>query len=81
MSRKLARTLTGVVILVAAAIGSSGPALASSRIYPNSELVETYYNNAQHSQVVGQRWIGECEASGGWGTETSYVVGTSYFCN
>ena len=81
MSRKLARTLSGVVILAAAAIGSGAPALASSNIYPNSELVETYYNNAQHSQVVGQSWFGECEPSGEWGTITSYVVGTSYFCS
>jgi hypothetical protein len=75
------RTLTGVVILAATAIGSSGPALASSRIYPNSELVETYYNNAAHSQVVGQSWFGACEPSGRWGDETSFVVGTSYFCS
>jgi hypothetical protein len=73
---KLART--GFAVIVAAGIAAGGsvlPAQAKPSIPPNTEYVYVYYNNAQHTTVVGE----DTEIAAGcpwiaWGTRTSYYT-------
>jgi hypothetical protein len=43
--------------------------------------VTTYYNNAQHSEVVGVRYLGTCVPAGdSWGTFSAYSTFYEYYC-
>ena len=80
MFRKLARTCIATLILAGTAVAGSGlPAQANpSPRVREFELILTYYNNAQHSIVVGTF------ASGCYyyasGTRSAYVSSNSYLC-
>jgi hypothetical protein len=74
MARKPVRTGILAVVLAGATVMSTGlPAHAAG---PEPEvLITTYFSNAQHSRVVGQRVqnIIGCSSST-WGSTSSYVT-------
>jgi len=85
MARKFART--GIAALAVAGIVMAGGGLsAQAQVKPQiaygEEAVTTYYNNAQHSVVVGVRYLGTCVPAGAsWGTFSAYSTFDEYYCN
>ncbi len=77
--------LTGIAALVVAGTvmvgGLSTPAQANPRIAVGEEAVTTFYNNAQHSEIVGVRYLGTCVPAGdSWGTFSAYSTFKEYYC-
>jgi hypothetical protein len=63
MARKLARTGIVTMVLAGAVMAGGGlPAVAQDRpgVGFGTEVVVTYYNNAQHTTEVGQHAFGSC---------------------
>jgi Family of unknown function (DUF6289) len=83
MARTLARTGIAAVVLAGAAIAGGG-SLAQAQARPmvpiDYEIVITYYNNAQLSEIVGQGWIGACDPGSSWGKITSYRTSYTFSC-
>lgn len=83
MTRKLALTGIAVIALGGTAIAGSGlPAQAKPGLNFNTEYVTTYYNNAEHTTVIGYHELGYGEncTDYNWGTTSSYVTYTSFPC-
>jgi hypothetical protein len=82
MTRTLARTGIAAVIIASAVMAGGGlPAQAKPMILINSEIVISYYNNAQHSTLVGQRYIGGCSLGYlDWGNTSSYSSSYGFSC-
>jgi hypothetical protein len=82
MTRTLARTGIAAVVLAGATIAGGGlQAQARPMILINSEIVITYYSNAQHSAEVGQRYIGGCSLGYlDWGKTSSYTTSSGFTC-
>jgi hypothetical protein len=84
MARKFARA--GIAALAVAGIVMAGGGLsAQAQVKPQiaygEEAVTTYYNNAQHSEVVGVRYLGTCVPAGdSWGTFSAYSTFDEYYC-
>jgi hypothetical protein len=75
------RALMVTVIAGAALAAGSLPATAAPTTPPEGyETSVSYYNNAQHSELVGIVDTGTCYTYK-WGTETSYYVVTTGRCN
>jgi Family of unknown function (DUF6289) len=75
---RLALAATLVTGLTMAACALPASAAARPGVAPGEEILLTYYNNAQHSTVVGQYAYG-CTFSS-WGESTSYYVTTAHAC-
>ena len=82
MTRTLARTGIAAVVVAGAIIAGGGlQAQARPMILINSEIVITYYSNAQHSAEVGQRYIGGCSLGYlDWGKTSSYTTSSGFTC-
>jgi hypothetical protein len=83
MTRKLALIGIAVIALAGTACaGSSLPAQAKSDLNFNREYLTTYYNNAQHTTVVGYHEVGYGEycIDYNWGTTSNYSTYTSFPC-
>jgi hypothetical protein len=83
MARKLTRTRIAAAVLAGTALAAGVPAVAqaSPRIAYGEEDVFTYYNNAQHSTVVGQHFLGTCTTDPSWGTFSMYYTFIEYNCD
>jgi hypothetical protein len=85
MAPKFART--GIAALAVAGIVMAGGGLsAQAQVKPQiaygEEAVTTYYNNAQHSEIVGVRYLGTCVPVGdSWGTFSAYSTFYEYYCS
>lgn len=84
MAPKFTRiTIATLVVAGTAMIGGglSAQAQVKPQIAYGEEFVTTYYNDAQHDQVVGVRYLGICVPSGAsWGTFSSYYTFDEYWC-
>jgi hypothetical protein len=83
--KKFARTGLAVIAIVGLTVGGSVvPAQAQSNIPPNTAWYYVYYNNAQHTTVVGGATLRAPSAScweAAWGTATSYYTVVTAPCN
>lgn len=81
---KLARTGFAAIVVASIAAGTSVlPAQAKPSISPNTEYVNVYYNNAQHTTVVGEYttiYPANCNDWVAWGTRTSYYTVVTNVC-
>ncbi len=81
MHRKVTRT--ALVVMAMAGITLAGvPAQAAQpgpRVPPGYDVVFTWYNNAQHSVIVGQESVGNCPYEN-WGVQSAYRVTSEYKC-
>jgi hypothetical protein len=73
--RMFAKTRIAAIVLAgaavaAAAIGVPAQAHAGPRIVPGMEGIHTYYNDAQHTTIVGQVEYGCWNDT--WGTTSDY---------
>jgi hypothetical protein len=79
MTRKSTRLILAACLLGVTAIGIVALATPSSQAAPAGNC--TYYNNANHSKVVGQFGYDCCNNYVAWGTRTSYYVcGGCFIC-
>jgi hypothetical protein len=70
MQRVLARTgIIAVLMAFTAVMTGSLPAYA---IMEGSLITTIYYSNAQHSQVVGEYFVGNCPHGPNSGSQTAY---------
>jgi hypothetical protein len=72
----LAAALAAGLTMAASTLSAS--AATRPGVGQGEEVVITYYNNAQHSTVVGQYAFG-CTFSS-WGESTSYETAIEYAC-
>ena len=81
---KLARTRFAAIAVAGIAAGASVlPALAKPSIAPGTEYVDIYFNNAQHTKVVGENttvYPAGCIDWEAWGTRTSYYTVQATVC-
>jgi hypothetical protein len=81
---KLAKT--GLVAIVAAGIAVGGgvlPAQAKPNIPRNTEYIDVYYSNAQHTIIVGEYttvYPAGCTDYVAYGTRTSYYSVETIVC-
>ena len=78
MTRKLSRTVIAATVLAGFTMVGGLSASAQTSVAPGEEVFTTYYNNAQHSTVIGQRAIG-CTIYA-WGSTSSYITVNAYAC-
>jgi hypothetical protein len=81
---RLARTgLTAIVVAGITAFAGVLPAQAKPLIAPNTEYIDIYYSNAQHTTVVGEYTtvypLG-CTDWLAWGTRTTYYTVQAVVC-
>ena len=82
MTGKLRPMAFTASVLAGAALAAAGSLPATAAVAPRYTGVEvsiTYFNNAQHSQVVGVNDTGCFTLK--WGTETSYYTINVGSCN
>lgn len=78
MKRVFARTgIIAVAMAVTAVLSGSLPANA---FVHGTEVVTTYYSNAQHNDVVGVSYLGPCPSPSDWGSRTAYYSLSYYVC-
>jgi len=70
MGRMLARTGIAAMFMASAVLMSGG---LQAHAASGGETVITYYNNSEHSKVVGIYWYGPCSEKDS-GIKTSYAT-------
>jgi len=83
MAPKFARTAIAALVVAGTVMvgGVSAQAQVKPQIAYGEEAVTTYYNNAQHSEIVGVRYLGICVPAGdSWGTISAYSTFDEYYC-
>jgi hypothetical protein len=81
MASKLAWTGIAAAVLAGTVLAGALPAQAQARprVAYGHENVIDYYNNAQHSTLVGQLYQGSCGGTS-WGTFTAYSTLYQFTC-
>ncbi|HEX7180717.1 MAG TPA: DUF6289 family protein [Thermoanaerobaculia bacterium] len=71
----VAKKLIFALVVLAIAVFAAAPGIEAAL-----QGLCTYYNNAQHSQIVGQRGVDCCGNPVNWGATSSYYECHQEYC-